>query len=100
VSYAPATIESSKCSPVSHKVSIVSVKHEHDHEPRTRFFIFRLSDPSHIAKMPEILSWGVTVGRANRTTSTCFGQVTNNGSSPVHDHGSFFALSFDYSFLP
>ena len=33
-----AMIVSSKCSPVSHRVLIVRVEHEHDHEPRTRLF--------------------------------------------------------------
>ena len=28
-----------------HRVAIVSDEHEHEDEPRTRFLIFRLSDP-------------------------------------------------------
>ena len=51
-SCAPAMIASSKCCPVSHRVLIVRV--EHDHEARTRLFIFRLSDPGHIGNMPQI----------------------------------------------
>jgi len=41
-----------------HRVLIVRVEHQHDHEPRTRLLIFPLSDPGHIARIPQILSWG------------------------------------------
>jgi hypothetical protein len=48
---APAMIVSSKCCPVSHRVLIVRVGHEHDHELRTRLLIFLLSDPGHADKL-------------------------------------------------
>src|SRR5262249_16958663 len=67
-------------------------------EPRTRPFIFPLSDPGHIAKMPRNLvsssiilplsfrkGWGVIVGGLTLSTITSH----EHASSPVHEHGGF-----------
>src|SRR5262249_59303412 len=88
---------------------VTNTSHEHDgfsdprtqlfseHEPRTRPFIFSLSDPGHIAKMPRNLvssfiilplsfrkGWGVIVG--GLTLSTI--KFHEHPSSPGHDHWS------------
>src|SRR5215510_9630559 len=78
-----------------------------EHEPRTRPFIFSLSDPGHIAKMPRNLvssfiilplsfrkGWRVIVGGLTLSTITSH----EHASSPVHDHGGCpRAFSFDHS---
>jgi hypothetical protein len=46
-----------------------------------------LSDPGHLAKMPEILSWGQLWFGLGATTE--HDHVSEHGSSPVHDHGGF-----------
>src|SRR5262245_24264321 len=69
-----------------------------EHEPRTRPFLFPLSDPGHIAKMPRNLvsssiilplsfrkGWGVIVGGLTLSTITSH----EHASSPVHEHGGF-----------
>src|SRR5215510_3419599 len=66
-------IVSSRCSPVSHRVSIVSVGDEHEHESRTRLFKFCLSETGHIATMPKILEVAASSHREPRARS----RVTN-----------------------
>src|SRR5262249_46441979 len=86
-------IVSSRCSPVYQRASIVS--DEHEHELRTRSLYFACQIPGQIGHNPENLSSGVIVGGLTLSTITHH----EHGSSPVHDHGSFFRCGFDHSFF-